>query len=238
MGSKRPDKTSDSVCAELQRQWDSFAPLDRPDSLWIACRERSLDRVLDQVRECGSVLTLRWPELRLSSDPRARDERLAGIDFAIQRLGVSELVILGHSQCDCVREATPVPATRKRADAEDSPNFYDRMIQRVIARQKSLAAAQQNVIEQLARLTEESCLRDTVAEGRLRLLGMFYLAESDLLLVLDERTGEFLPLGQMLAEDDEDVPTADWREPQNLSSTPITDKFVCSFPPTFSRDFA
>ncbi len=229
MRSQRPDETRDSDCAELQRQWDSFAPLDRPDSLWVTCCERGLDHVLNRVRECGPLLTLRWPGLRLSSDPAARDERLAGIDFAIQRLAVSELVILCHSQCEFVREATPVPVTRRRADAVDSPNFYDQMIQRVIARQKSLAAAQQNVIEQLARLTEESCLRDAVAEGRLRLVGMFYLAESDLLLMLDERTGEFLPLGQMLAEDDEDVPTADWRGPENLSSTPITDKFMCSF---------
>lgn len=37
-------------------------------------------------------------------------------------------------------------------------------------------------------------------------------------------------------EDDEDVPAAEWRRPENLTSTPITDKFVCSFQSTFSRD--
>lgn len=238
MRSQRPDVTSDSVCVELQRQWNSFAPLDRPDSLWIACDEQGLDRVLEQVRECGPVLTLRGPGLRLSSDSPARDERLTGIDFAIQRLGVSELVILGHSQCDFVREATPAPATRKRESEVDSPNFYDQLMQRMIARQKSLTAAQRNVADQLAQLTEESCLRHAVAKGRLRLVGMFYLAESDLLLMLDEQTGEFLPLGQMLAEDDEETPPADWHGPENLSSTPITDQFVCSFSSTFSGDIA
>ena len=232
MRSKRPGKTSDSVDAELQRQWDSFAPLDRPDSLWLACCEQNLDHVLERVCECGPVLIARWPGPLLSSESAERAERLAGINFAIQRWGVSELVILGHSQCEYVREATPLPAARERDRAEDSPNFYDQLIQRVIVRQKSLATAQRNVAEQLSRLSEESCIQRAVAEDRLRLIGMFYLAESDLLLMLDEQSGEFVPLTQMLTEDDEDVPTEDWRVPENLSSTPITDKFVCSYQPT------
>lgn len=232
MRSKRPGKTSDSVDAELQRQWDSFAPHERPDSLWIACCERSLDHVLERVCECGSVLIARWPEPLLSSESTERTERLAGIDFAIQRLGVSEVVILGHSQCEFVREATPLPASRERDRSEESSNFYDQLIQRVIVRQKSLAAAQQIVAEQLSELSEEPCIQRAVAKGRLRLAGMFHLAESDLLLMLDEQTGEFIPLGEMLTADDEDISTADCRGPENLSSTPITDKFVCSYQPT------
>lgn len=232
MRSAQHDAKDFSATAELQRQWDSFDVLNRPTSLWITCGDRSLDRVLERVMECGSELILRWPGADFPTEKVVRTDCVSAIEFAINRLAVSQVVVLGHSQCEHLRPVAPIPAVRSRQDQIEPDHFYDRLVQRVSERLKSLAAAQDNLADQFTQLAKESRIRRALARGRVRLNGLFYLAENNLFLMFDQQSREFIPLHQAMTAEQTSGAATVTDAAATFSQTPVTDKFLCSYQPS------
>ena len=127
----------------------------------------------------------------------------AAIEFAVENLRVSDLVICGHSQCgamaallaekpvgpatphlrDWLTLAAPVLETMKK----DYAHLHD-------ARARENAAAEENVLFGLDNLHSYPCVQARLADGTLRLHGWFFKIATAELFAYDPETRQFSPL--------------------------------------------
>jgi carbonic anhydrase len=99
----------------------------------------------------------------------------ATVEYAVEVLGVTDIVVCGHSHCGAVGalvrgdDLTAVPAVRDwLAAAADEPKPCDPADPTVAE------AVQHHVLSQLLRLRSYPCVERRLTEGRLRMHGWYY----------------------------------------------------------------
>ena len=127
----------------------------------------------------------------------------AAIEFAVEMLRVSDIVICGHSQCgaiaalldkkpvsdatphlrDWLKIALPVLDTLRKNYA----HLHDQA-----AREN--AAAEENVLFSLDNLHSYHCVQERLMDGSLRLHGWFFKIATAELFAFDPESKQFLPL--------------------------------------------
>ena len=127
----------------------------------------------------------------------------AAIEFAVDNLRVSDIVICGHSQCgaiaallgeisvndsqphlrDWLRLAAPVRETLK----QDYAHLTDPVA-------RANAAAEENVLFGLDNLYSYPCVQDRLADGSLSLHGWFFKIATAELFAYDPESRQFMPL--------------------------------------------
>lgn len=131
--------------------------------------------------------------------PFEADEGLHGvsaaIEFAVLVLGVSDIIVCGHSHCGAVRALydRPDPATphinrwlELGRDARVEGDIDEDMLRRT---------EQRSVLLQLSRLLTFDVVRERVESGSIALHGWHYIIEDGSVLIADLDTGEFSPAG-------------------------------------------
>ncbi|MGV9246435.1 carbonic anhydrase [Streptomyces sp. NPDC003710] len=122
---------------------------------------------LFELRTAGNIVPPYTSELPTSE--------AATVEYAVEVLGVRDVVVCGHSHCGAVGalvrgdDLTAVPAVRDwLAHAAPEPRAAD-------ADDPAVADAVQNhVLAQLLRLRSYPCVEQRLAAGRLRLHGWYY----------------------------------------------------------------
>jgi len=172
---------------ELNQQQAAWGGDSRPQALWLTCRDKIVERIVERVSTLEGAFVLR----RSCDDSLGTGslERWPGqvIAHAIQVLHVPEIVICGHSGCD----ATHSRRTPYRAPAPQGGEPIVRRVQRHLQRIKR---GQDLVINQLTSLHEMPAVREAIAAGRLTLQGAFYIAESGAYLRYDGVSRAFRPI--------------------------------------------
>lgn len=118
----------------------------------------------------------------------------AAIEFAVLKLGVSDIVVCGHSHCGAIRTLYELPDPRtphinqwlslgREAQLEGEPT--EEMLRKT---------EQRSVALQMSRLMTYPMVREAVEEGRLALHGWHYIIERGEVLMLDVDRGEFVGL--------------------------------------------
>ena len=127
----------------------------------------------------------------------------AAIEFAVDTLRVSDLVICGHSQCGAMAALladNPIsPATPHLRDwlnlaapvRETLKKNYTHLHE---LRARENAAAEENVLFGLDNLHSYPCVQDRLMEGTLRLHGWFFKIATAELFAYDPETRQFSPL--------------------------------------------
>jgi carbonic anhydrase len=119
------------------------------------------------------------PALITGARPGQLSERPTGeaatIEYAVEVLGVQDIVVCGHSHCGAVGalvrgdDLDAVPAVRDwLAHAADAPSAADPDDPTV------MRAVQNHVLAQLLRLRSYPCVEKRLADGRLRVRGWYY----------------------------------------------------------------
>jgi carbonic anhydrase len=147
-----------------------------PQVLFITCSDSRVVPALITGARPGELF-----ELRTAGNivpPYASEHptsEAATIEYAVQVLGVSDIVVCGHSHCGAVGalvrgdDLDAVPAVRDwLGHAADKPASADPGDPTVAA------AVQHHVLAQLLRLRSYPCVEKGVAEGRLRVRGWYY----------------------------------------------------------------
>ena len=176
-----------------------------PHTLFITCSDsRVLAELITQskpgdlfvVKNVGNIV----PPANVRGDTNST---AAAIEFAVETLKVSDIVICGHSQCgaisallgknrvsdstphlrDWLNLAAPVVETLKK----DYAHLHDDG-----AREN--AAAEENVLFGLDNLHSYSCVQEHLMDGTLRLHGWFFKIATAELFAYDPETNQFLPL--------------------------------------------
>ncbi|MEU6367911.1 carbonic anhydrase [Streptomyces sp. NPDC046931] len=147
-----------------------------PQVLFITCSDSRVVPALITGARPGELF-----ELRTAGNivpPYASEHptsEAATIEYAVEVLGVRDVVVCGHSHCGAVGalvrgdDLTAVPAVRDwLAHAAPEPRAAD-------ADDPAVADAVQNhVLAQLLRLRSYPCVEERLTQGRLRLHGWYY----------------------------------------------------------------
>jgi carbonic anhydrase len=158
---------------------EEFAQLAKgqsPEVLFITCSDSRVVPALITGARPGQLF-----ELRTAGNivPPYLSERPTGeaatIEYAVEVLGVQDIVVCGHSHCGAVGalvrgdDLDAVPAVRDwLAHAADAPSAADPDDPTV------MRAVQNHVLAQLLRLRSYPCVEKRLADGRLRVRGWYY----------------------------------------------------------------
>jgi carbonic anhydrase len=167
----------------------------RPSTLFIGCSDsRVLPSLLTDAGPGDLFVARNVGAFVPPHDPGTGGrETAAAIEYAVQVLGVSDIVVCGHSHCGAVRAlyeppAAPTPNLERwlemaRDAAIDAP-LDEALLRRTERRSIAL---------QLARLSSYPAVRERIEAGTLALHGWHYLLEEGRVDVLDMESGEFRP---------------------------------------------
>nr|WP_222858854.1 carbonic anhydrase [Paraburkholderia phenoliruptrix] len=171
-----------------------------PSTLFVTCSDsRVVPELLTQaepgalfvIRNAGNIVPSYGPEPGGVS---------ATVEYAVAVLGVRDIVICGHSNCGAMTAITAntnlerLPAVAgwlRHADAAKAINAsrsYESPAQRLDALVKD------NVVAQLANIRTHPSVAVGLANKTLQLHGWIFDIESGVMLALDGRTGQFVPL--------------------------------------------
>ncbi|MFC9911272.1 carbonic anhydrase [Streptomyces sp. NPDC059862] len=153
-----------------------FAQGQSPEVLFITCSDSRVVPALITGARPGQLFELRTAGNIVPPYPSGHPTgEAATIEYAVEVLGVQDVVVCGHSHCGAVGalvrgdDLDAVPAVRDwLAHAADEPKSADPADPTVAE------AVQQHVLAQLLRLRSYPCVEQRLADGRLRLRGWYY----------------------------------------------------------------
>jgi carbonic anhydrase len=115
----------------------------------------------------------------------------AAIEYAVQRLGVRDIVVCGHSHCGAIQALYDDPLP----DAPHMNRWLDLARDAVLPVTPSEEALrhteQRSIVLQLERLLDYPMVRQRTERGELHLHGWYYVIEDGRVLVLDVAKGRF-----------------------------------------------
>lgn len=176
-----------------------------PHTLFITCSDsRVLAELITQskpgdlfvVKNVGNIV----PPTNVTG---STNSTAAAIEFAVESLLVSDIVVCGHSQCGAMEALL-----RGLPDQDNLPNLRDwlavaapvrQVLQTQYAHLRShseqvTAAGEENVLFALENLHSYPCVEKRLNDGSLRLHGWFFKIASAELFAFDPDSKQFLPL--------------------------------------------
>ena len=128
----------------------------------------------------------------------------AALEFAVQFLGVREIVVMGHGRCGGCKAALTQSMRGEEPGRggfiADWIEMLDDAREKVVAehgpegRPAERAMEQEAVKVSLANLRSFPCVAELEAQGRLRLRGAFFAISDGVLHLLEEARGTFAPV--------------------------------------------
>jgi carbonic anhydrase len=134
----------------------------------------------------------------------------ATVEYAVSVLGVRDIVVCGHSDCGAIKgllnpaSIAELPAVRdwlQFAEKARSSVVHDRLPGEVIDAQRLASAVKVNVRAQLEHLRTYPVVAAAEARGELALHGWFYRFETGEVTQLDEPTGEYISILDVLTKE-------------------------------------
>lgn len=117
----------------------------------------------------------------------------AAIDYAVDILGVRDIVVCGHSHCGAVRALYEPPPNLSRNLARWLELASGARVEGELSEALLRRTERRSIVLQLDRLMDFQNVRERVESGDLALHGWHYMIEDGVVHVLDVETGEFVP---------------------------------------------
>lgn len=166
-----------------------------PTAMFITCADSRIVTATITGAQPGTLFELRTAgNVIPAHHPESTSSEIATIEFAVVQLGITEIVVCGHSHCGAVRALHD-----DRLALDHLPNMRRWLASHARFRADAPASdpalreeGQQHLLAQLAKLGDHPFVRDRVESGDLRVHGWFYDIESG--EVLARRRDLFQPL--------------------------------------------
>jgi len=193
---------------ELGKYRQLFHRLSRqeqnPHTLFITCSDsRVIAELITQSQPGDLFVVKNVGNMVPRADVPGRNSTAAAIEFAVRILGVSDVVVCGHSQCGAMTallnglpESAEIPHLRDWiATAAPVRELMDRHYQHLTERADRItAAAGENVLFALENLHTYPAVTTRLAAGTLRLHGWFFELATAKLFAYDLATQQFQPI--------------------------------------------
>ena len=166
-----------------------------PSTLFIGCSDSrvvpdlitgTLPGELFIVRNVGALV----PPFELDSGYHGVS---AGIEFAVLNLGVTDIVVCGHTHCGAMRAVYDPPNPASPHVSKWLELAYDARLDEPISEEMLRLTEQRSVALQLERLMTFPMVAERVERGVVSLHGWHYVIEDGEIHVFDVREGDFVP---------------------------------------------
>jgi carbonic anhydrase len=193
---------------ELGKYRKLFRRLSRqeqdPHTLFITCSDsRVLAELITQSQPGDLFVVKNVGNIVPRADVPGRNSTAAAIEFAVSKLGVSDVVVCGHSQCgamtallDGLQGTEDMPHLQEWvATAAPVRELMDRHYQHLTDRNERITAASgENVLFALENLHTYPVVAARLAAGTLRLHGWFFEIATAKLFAYDSSAQQFQPI--------------------------------------------
>ncbi|MFI1565194.1 carbonic anhydrase [Streptomyces sp. NPDC020490] len=166
-----------------------------PQVLFITCSDSRVVPALITGARPGELFELRTAgNIVPPHDPAHPTAEAATVEYAVEVLGVRDIVVCGHSHCGAVGalvrgdDLTAVPAVRDWL-ARATPRPAGAAADPAVAE-----GVQSHVLTQLLRLRSYSCVEKSLLDRRLGLHAWYYEVHTGAVLAHDPRTDAFTAL--------------------------------------------
>jgi carbonic anhydrase len=163
--------------------FEKLAHGQKPQALFITCADSRIDPNLITGSQPGDLFVMRnVANLVPKYDSNTPTEAGAVIEYAVSALGVSDIIIMGHSDCGGIKavlhpeKLTSLPAvsdwlTHAASANEHCCAFSEESVQLA-------EITRNNVLLQISHLVSYPSVAEAVANGKLRIHGWIYEIES------------------------------------------------------------
>lgn len=196
-------KFSENVFPKQKELFQSLSQGQKPHTLMITCSDSRIDPNLVTQTMPGEVFVVRNAGNIIPPFGASKGGEEAAIEFAIEGLGVTNIVICGHSKCGAMAALVnkvnldPLPsvkswldhaqATRKRVETLEGEADLSRVVE-------------ENVLVQASNLKTHPSVSAALMAGKVRLYGWVYNFESGTILVYDPTLKRYLPSTEVKEE--------------------------------------
>ena len=187
---------------------EQLAQGQKPRVLFITCSDSRIDPALLTNTDLGDLFVIRNAGNIIPPYGAANGGEGASVEYAIHALGITQIVVCGHSHCGAMKgllqlgnleEEMPLvydwlrhaEATR-RLVKENYPHLSkDEMLEVAVA---------ENVITQIENLKTYPVIHSKLFQGKLQIFGWVYLIETGEVLAFDPATHSYIHPQSQLSE--------------------------------------
>ncbi|MBX2860170.1 MAG: carbonic anhydrase [Vampirovibrio sp.] len=171
-----------------------------PKALFITCSDSRIAPNLITQMQPGDLFVLRNAGNIVPPVSAGVTGQAATIEFAVNALGVKDIVICGHSQCGAIQALLDDPAKHKDLPtvlawlehAKPIRQMIDTLYHRMPEAKKLQKAIEQNVLLQLHNLQTLPAVAAKLASGGVRLHGWMYEFETGKMLAYSPKKDQFI----------------------------------------------
>ena len=188
------------VFPKRQELFRSLASSQNPKALFISCSDSRLVPELVTQQEPGQLFVIRNAGNIVPSFGPEPGGVSATIEYAVVALGVTDIVICGHSNCGAMKAIAtcqcldPMPAVSHWLRYSDAAKAVVEKKTFDNETDKVNAMVEENVIAQLNNIKTHPSVAVGLRDGAIRLHGWVYDIESGLIRTLDKGTKRFISL--------------------------------------------
>jgi carbonic anhydrase len=190
-----------NVFASRRELFESLAQGQHPQALFITCSDSRIDPNLITQTGPGDLFVLRNAGNIVPPHGAANGGEGAAIEYAVQALGVKDIIVCGHSLCGAMRGLLD-PGQVSALPAVSDWLRHAEPVRRIVRRKHRdgsgpallAAAVEENVLVQLQNLRTHPAVAAGVDRGEVQLHGWVYRIETGEIFAHDPRRGEFVPL--------------------------------------------
>lgn len=176
----------------------------KPHTLFITCADSRVVAELITQSKPGDLFVIKnIGNIVPPPDPDSCSSTGAGIEFAVEALGVSDIVVCGHSQCGAIAalmDANPVPSELKHLRnwislAEPVRRLIERDYKDLTDPAARIRAAEEeNVLFSTEQLKAYPAVAKRLTDGSLRLHAWFFKIDTAELFAFDPEHRQFQPI--------------------------------------------
>lgn len=187
---------------EYQQNREFFEQLaskkQAPMALFITCADSRVNPNLITQTEPGDLFLIRNAGNIVPPYSAHAGGEIATIEYAVEVLGIRNIIICGHSQCGAMNALMEpsglehLSAVRSWCShAEATRQIVRRKYQDLSPAQLALAATEENVLVQMNHLSTHPCVAARLASGQIHVYGWYYDIGTGQVLQYDQRLGRF-----------------------------------------------
>lgn len=194
------------VFSEQREFFQKLAAGQAPETLFITCSDSRINPNLITNTEPGELFIIRNAGNIIPPHSQRPGGEAATIEYAVDALRVTDIVVCGHSQCGAMKavidpaalETMPLvkswldnaEATRRIAQSRYAHLSGQELLEVVVA---------ENVLVQIEHLRTQPAVAAALARGAVRLHAWVYQIESGLVFAFDPENGQYAPIeGKMV----------------------------------------
>jgi carbonic anhydrase len=187
---------------EFSKNREFFQQLARkkqnPIALFITCADSRVNPNLITQTEPGDLFLIRNAGNIVPPYSPHPGGELATIEYAVEVLGLRNIIICGHSECGAMKALMDpsglehLPTVRSWCSHAEATRQIVRAKYRDLSPDAlSLAAVEENVLVQMNHLSTHPCVAARLASGQLHVYGWYYDIGKGQILQYDQSLGRF-----------------------------------------------